>query len=154
MGSKRQFGVAAACLALFACIDPEDRRPGLWLSGEVFHGEVEDWSLSDAYPEIFIETRTSHGIPHSTTIACAADGALLYLGARSPTGKRWVENVTRDPDVRLEIGERIYERRLLRIEDPEEQRVAYRSFAAKYGWPESPPADAPEVWYYRVVARD
>jgi hypothetical protein len=64
-----------------------------------------------------------------------------------------VKNVARDPKVRIEIGDRIHERQLVRIEDPEGRRAAYRAYAAKYGWPASPPQDAPETWYYRVTPR-
>jgi hypothetical protein len=144
---------ALACLALAGCVDPSDRRPGLWLSGTVISGDVADWSFANSHPEIFIETQTAWWIPHSTTIACAADETGLYVAARNPVGKRWVDNAIRNPDVRLEIGDGIYERRLAKIDDPEGIRSAYRAYAAKYGWPESPPADAPEVWYFRVVAR-
>jgi hypothetical protein len=140
------------CLVLFGCIDPADRRPGLWLSGEVSTDDVVDWSSSVAHPEIFIETRTPYLIPHSTTIACASHGGMLYVAARDPLDKRWVRNVERDPEVRLEIDDRIYERRLLRVDDPVEQRAIYRAYATKYGWPESPPPDAPEGSLRAVTA--
>ena len=149
-------GAVVLCLSLAAvggCIDPADRRPGLWLSGEVESGEVEDWSFSDAHPEIFIETRTPWWIPHSTTILCASGGDVLYVGAREPSGKRWVANVARDPEVRLGIGGRIYPGRLERIDEPDAIQRAYAAYAAKYGWSPNPPADAPEVWYWRVVPR-
>ena len=136
------------------CIDPAERRPGLWLSGTTFEGEVTDWSFTDAHPQIFIETRTPYLLRHSTTIACAADGESFYVAARNPTGKRWVENVERDPNVRIEIAGTLYERKLEAIDDEEGIRAAYRAYAAKYGWPASPPPDAPETRYFRVVARD
>lgn len=148
-----RFAVATLVLSLPGCIDPADRRPGLWLSGEIVEGEVADWSFSDAHQEVFIETRTPYLLRHSTTIACAADAGGLYVAARNPAGKRWVKNLERDPDVRIEIGDRIYERRLVRIADPDGERAAYRAYAAKYGWPASPAPGAPEVWYYRVTPR-
>jgi len=140
-------------LSLCACIDPSDRRPGLWLSGEVVEDEVDDWSFSNDQPEIFIETRTPYVIAHSTTIACAADEGGLYVAARNPTGKRWVKNVERDPNVRIEIDGRLYERELRQIDDPAAIEAAYRAYASKYGWPDSPPSDAPEVRYFRVIPR-
>ncbi len=54
-----QLAAATLALALIGstgCIAPEDRRPGLWLTG----GEAEfpsDWSFSDAYPEVALEVR-------------------------------------------------------------------------------------------------
>lgn len=135
-------------------MDPEDRRPGLWLSGEVATGAVDDWSFTDQHREILIETKTWYLIPHSVTIACTSVGGRLYVGARHPTEKRWVANVRRDPEVRLEIGGLIYERRLERVEDPGEQEAVYRAYAAKYGWEVVPPGERPELWYFRVVSPD
>lgn len=87
------------------------------------------------------------------TIVCASHDGRLYVGARNPQGKRWVENVARDPEVRLEIGGRIYERRLERLEDADEREAVYRAFAAKYGQEPAPPEERPEIWYWRVVPR-
>ena len=139
-------------LPLFACIDPADRRPGLWLNGEVAEGGG-DWSFTDAHREIAIETRTPWLVPHSVTIVCAAKDGRFYVGARNPAGKRWVANVDGDPDVRLKIGDHIYEQRLVAMDDAEDQEAAYAAYAAKYGWPESPPEDRPPFRFFEVVAR-
>ena len=65
-------------LLLLAC-EPKDRRPGLWLSGEVVKEPVLDWSFTDTVPEIFLETRTAYGIPHSVTVVCVGVGDKLYV---------------------------------------------------------------------------
>ncbi|MBW2386659.1 MAG: hypothetical protein JRG92_23765, partial [Deltaproteobacteria bacterium] len=55
----RTFQVAlAALLVVFAtgCMDPRDRRAGLRLSGEVVSEAINDWSFSDEYQEIYLET--------------------------------------------------------------------------------------------------
>jgi len=64
-----------------------------------------------------------------------------------------VSLVERDPRVRLEIGGKIYERRLERIDDPELQEAIRRDFAAKYGWGPEPPEERPPRRYFRVVPR-
>ena len=125
----------------------------MWLTGPVHEAPVSDWSFSDAHREIFVETRTPYFVPHSVTIVCATHGDELYVGARNPQGKRWVENVARDPEVRLEIDGRLYERRLERVEDAEEIEAVYGAYAAKYGYETQPPEEHPEVWYYRVLER-
>ena len=135
-----------------ACIDPADRRPGLRLSGEVAESGG-DWAFTDAHREIWIETRTPWLIPHSVTIVCAATDGRFFVGARNPDGKRWVRNVDRDPEVRLEIDGRIYEQRLVSLEEPADLAVAYAAYAAKYGWPETPAADSPPFRFFEVVAR-
>jgi hypothetical protein len=146
--------LASLCLlCLASCIDPADRRPGLRLSGEVVEEGRADWSFTNAHREIAIETRSPWLLPHSVTIFCAAKDGRFFLGARNPDGKRWVENVDRDPDVRLEIGGRVYEQRLVALEDPEDVATAQSAFAAKYGPPEGPPESRPPVRYFEVVAR-
>jgi hypothetical protein len=133
------------------CVDPSDRRPGTWLSGEVVTQPVDDWSFSDAHAEIRIETRTPWWIRHSVTIVCASRDGRLYVGARDPEGKRWVANVARDPRVRLEIGERLYEGRLVPVEDPARREEVYAAYAAKYAWPATPPEERPPLRLWEVV---
>jgi len=153
--------IATACLTLVlaasisACIEPADRRPGLRLTGKVVSGPVDDWSFTADHREIFIETRTWYFVPHSVTIVCADADGELFVGAREPETKRWVANVARDPEVRLKIGERIYEGRLERLESDEELERVRTAYLRKLGRPmESNAADAPpNVWYWRVAAR-
>ena len=157
--SRRTAGmrVGAALLvawAGFACLDPADRRPGLRLTGEVVEEPVEDWSFTDAHREIFVETRPPWRLPHSVTIVATSLDGELYVHARNPEEKRWVGHVARDPRVRLEIGGKIYERRLERVEDPARQEAIYRDFAAKYGWEPQPPARRPPLRYFHVVPRE
>jgi hypothetical protein len=124
-------GVAAAC-------EPHDRRPGAWLSGEVVTVPVADWSFSDAYPEVFVETRTWYGIPHSVTTTLVTDGGTLYVpslyyeGGDFPAERYWNRNIARDPDVRVKIGAAIYPRRATLVTDPTERASVLAAFAAKY----------------------
>jgi hypothetical protein len=141
------------CGLVLACVEPADRRPGTWLSGELVEQPVADWSFTADHPEIMLETRTWYGVPHSVTIVCASRDGRLFVGARDPDGKRWVANVDRDPDVRLKIGGRVYERRLKPIEDPEQQERVRSAYAAKYAWPESDPSERPAFRYFEVVER-
>jgi hypothetical protein len=142
-----------ACLLASGCVDPKDRRPGLRLSGDVVSEPVEDWSFTDAQPEIFVEVSTPYLLPHSVTIVCTTIDGQLYLWALNPSEKRWVAYVERDPDVRLEIGDAIYEQRLETVDDPELREAIYRSFAAKYARDVAPPEERPEFRAFRVVER-
>jgi len=136
------------------CMDPVDRRPGLRLAGELVERPVEDWSFSDAYAEIFLETRPPWLLPHSVTIVATSLDGVLYVHARHPEEKRWVGHVARDPRVRLKIGEKVYERRLEVVEDAAWRQRIYRDFAEKYGWEPQPAEDRPPRRYFRVVERD
>ncbi|MGI9592609.1 MAG: hypothetical protein ACR2P8_14655 [Myxococcota bacterium] len=140
-------------LCTAGCFEPADRRPGTWLSGELVTEPSGDWSFSDAQREILIETRTAYWIPHSVTIVCAADGDKLYVGARNPDGKRWVANVDRDPNVRLKIGDRLFEGRLVPLDSEAAQAGARAAYGRKYGRPDKPPEEPPPMRYWQVVER-
>ena len=143
---------AALVLQSVACsIDPSDERAGFGLSGELVTEPVESWSFSDEFEDIYIETQTRYFVPHSVTIWCVALGTRLYIAALDPDEKHWVANVRRDPNVRLKIGDRIYEQRLEPITDAGTIEFIDRAFDKKYegGEPDSDAAAA----YWRVVAR-
>jgi cysteine-rich repeat protein len=162
---SRRWVVSLAGLILFAgCIPPDDRRPGLWLSGSEVNGPVADWSFSEAYPEIFVETRTWYLLRHSITTVCAASGDRLYVpslyleGGSFPEARRWNRNVVRDPRVRLQIGDRLYPRKAVLVTDEAERAQALAAFAAKYPfWREiasKPPEQRPAMAFVRMDPPD
>lgn len=120
------------CLTLLAACEPSDRRPGLWLSGEVEESFPADWSFSDEHDEIFLEVATPYLLPHSVTIWCAEVDGTLYLGARDPENKNWPGWVDDDPDVRLKIGERLFPVHLEPLTDPDEIAAVSAAYAEKY----------------------
>jgi hypothetical protein len=111
-------GIAIAiAIAMAGCFGPKDRRPGMRLPGEVAP-TPSDWSFTKDYPEIAIEVRTPYLLPHSVTIVCGMLDEMLFVGARDPETKRWPGWVDDDPEVRLGIGDRVYEVKLVPITDP------------------------------------
>ena len=138
---------------LVACIDPKDQRPGLRLRGEVTSEIPADWSTSNAYKEIAIEIPTPYGVPHSVTIWCAVAEEELYVAARNPEAKRWPGWVERNPNVRLRIGEQIYEAKLSVIDEAQQIAKVRRAYAAKYDLPDPPPDGGPPMRYWRVEPR-
>lgn len=122
---------------LTAACEPVDRRPGTWLSGDVV--EIPgDWSVTATEMEIFVETSPWWGVPHSVTTVVAASGEHLYVpsiyeqAAVFPGTKRWNKNIAADPDVRLKIGELLYELKAVPVLDPAEFDVGFRALADKY----------------------
>jgi hypothetical protein len=119
-------------------LDPKDRRPGLWLTGNVATTPVTDWSFTDKYPTIMVQTRTWYLLPHSVTISCTSYNSQLYLssvflkGMPFPNGKSWTASVFRDPHVRLKIGNQLYDRTLSYVRDPAEIAAVTDAKAKKY----------------------
>lgn len=146
--------VGVGVLAWACGIEPSGDRPGFGLRGEVAREPVDDWSFTDGIEEILIETRTWYGIPHSVTIWCVAIEGALYVGASFPDfpdERYWVSNVKRDPNVRLAIDGRIYERRLEPIGDGAMTDFVNRAFGRKYHYDVD--EDPDPVAYWRVVER-
>lgn len=129
--------VTLAAVFATGCIEPKDGRPGLRLSGELVDEAISDWSFSNEYQEIYLETQTWYMIPHSVTTVCAAVGEKLYVpsvyfaGGEWPD-KFWNSNVDSDPRVRLEMGGKVYQREAAVVDDPAEAEVAIQALAAKY----------------------
>jgi hypothetical protein len=156
MSRNGAFMACAITLALTAAcsVDPSDERPGLGLSGEVQGQGVEDWSFTSDANEIFIETVTSYWIPHSVTAWCVTVGNELYVAADDADEKIWVANVARDPNVRLKIGDKVYEQKLVPITDAATIASIDSGFARKYEYEEEEADDNMTVGYWRVVERD
>ena len=139
VGSVLVVGLVLAIVVLRVVgLDPKERRPGLWLSGNVVTTPVTDWSFTDKYPTIFVETRTWYGIPHSVTTSCVSHDGRLYLtsvyreGAQFPGDKVWNRNMVRNPHVRLKIGDQLYDRTLSLVTDAAERQAVLQSKQKKY----------------------
>jgi hypothetical protein len=132
------FLVVGVILVRAMGFEPRERSPGLWLSGEVVTTPVRDWSFTDEFEHLFVETRTWYFIPHSVTTYCTTYDGELYLtstypqAAEFPGNRSWNNNVVRDPHVRLKIGDRIYERQVFLVTDPAEKAAVLESKAEKY----------------------
>ena len=144
----------AIALTVACSIEPSDERPGLGLPGEVHQQAVEDWSFTEDSGEIFIETVTSYWIPHSVTAWCVTVGNELYVSADYADKKSWVANVARDPNVRLKIKGRIYERKLVPVADPTTIASIDSGFVRKYEYEDEEADEEMTVGYWRVVERD
>ena len=154
-GSVLVVGLILAIVALRVVgLDPKERRPGLWLSGNVVTTPVTDWSFTDKYPTIFVETRTWYGIPHSVTTSCVSHDGRLYLtsvyraGGQFPRDKFWNRNIVSDPHVRLKIGDQLYDRTLSLVTNPALRQAVLESKAKKY--PRQRVSDKNPVYLFAV----
>lgn len=108
--------------ALLVPIDPQERRPGTRLSGELAVQQNPDWSFLEDRTQIYVETRTWYRIPHSVTTVSWASNGHLYVPCGRCATKRWPRNVARDPRVRLKINGQLYQRRAVPIPEAAEIR--------------------------------
>lgn len=126
-------------VSLSAACEPLDRRPGTWLSGEVA-ATPADWAFTDDHQEIFVETSTWYGVPHSVTTVVATVDDQLYVpsiyaeAAPFPGSKRWNKNIASDPHVRVKIGELLYELEAHPVTDDAEFQRGFQALAGKYGF--------------------
>ena len=138
--------LVAAYLVALAPYEPDKRRPGTRLGGPLAADQDTDWSFrTPGRMQIFVETSTWYGIPHSvTTTSWIVDGEL-YVPCNACATKRWPKNVARSPDVRLKVDGEIYERRAVRITDETEQQRVFGALGAG--------AARPGRWVFRMEAR-
>lgn len=121
--------------------------PGLWLKGNPVTTPVTDWSFTDKIPQIKIQTQTPFLLPHSVTIWCAVYNGNLYV--TSNPSRLWVQDVFRDPHVRLKIGDQLFDRTLSIINDPAEKTAVLQVKGKKY--PEWKVPSAAQSTVFRVM---
>ncbi|MGE3842281.1 MAG: nitroreductase/quinone reductase family protein [Vicinamibacterales bacterium] len=133
-------------------LDPKDRRPGLWVTGTVVSTPVSDWSFANEVPNIHLQTNTWYLLPHSVTINCYAKDGQLYLVSVYPAGtpRGWVDNVRRDPRVRIKMGQDLYDRTVAPVTDEAEMR-AVLAFREQKNPNLKAPQDLATARVFRVV---
>ncbi len=123
--------------------------PGLWIKGEPVTTPVTDWSFTDNIQQIKIQTQTPFLLPHSVIIWCAVYNGNLYV--TSYRGRQWVENIVRDPHVRLKIADKVFDRTLSIVEDPAEKAAVLQAKGRKYPHWKVPSVSAATVFRVNPV---
>ena len=123
------------------------RTPGLWLRGELVTTPVSDWSFTNQIQTVKIQTQTPFLLPYSVSIWCAVYNGNLYV--TSYRGRRWVEDIVRDPHVRLKIGDQVFDRTFLIVNDPVEKAAVLQAKGKKYPEWKVPPVSTATV--FRVM---
>ncbi|MDE0177232.1 MAG: hypothetical protein OXP36_01430 [Gammaproteobacteria bacterium] len=121
-------------IAIVLPIDPVERRPGTGLSGTLAVDQDTDWAFIEGRTRAWVETHTRYLVPHSITVSAWADDGKLYVGCRECDTKVWPRNVARDDRVRIKISDSIYERRAVRITDPDERAAVLGPGASRPGF--------------------
>ncbi|MFK7895467.1 MAG: hypothetical protein AB8G23_06505 [Myxococcota bacterium] len=151
------FAVSAlAVLVLLGC-GPVGPIPGGALSGEIGPAEVTDWSFAAEVETAQLETRP--GNPHSVNCWFAAVGEDLYvptsiiLGPKKPELRSWVAHVAEDPRVRIRLGDAVFGREAVRVEEGPEFAAARLALESRYGIAIEDRDPEREIWIYRLDPR-
>jgi hypothetical protein len=140
----KALGVIVVCLLALLLVlritgfGPHARIPGLWLKGDLVTTPVTDWSFTDRYQNVEVQTNTWYLLPHSVTVTCTAYNGQLYLtstyppGVVYPHGRSWNADVARDPHVRIKVGNQLYDRSLSVVTDPVEKAPVLAAKWKKY----------------------
>jgi hypothetical protein len=120
------------------------RAPGLWLKGELVTTPVSDWSFTNNIQAIKIQTQTPVLLPYSVSAWCVVYNGHLYV--TSYRGRRWVEDIVRDPHVRLKIGGQLFERTFSLVSDPDEKAAVLQAKGRKYPQWKPPAVSAATVF--------
>lgn len=129
-------------------IEPQDRQPGTRLDGELVTLPTS-WAFTDEVQEVHLETYPWWGIPFSVTTVLAHDGNELFVPSlyeaemSFPGTKFWNKVVQRNPNVRLRVGEELYELQIAPISEPAEFERALQALGRKYPF-----------WAERIAAND
>ena len=122
-------------------LEPGPLAPGLWLKGELVTTPITDWTFAKNVRGLtYIETRQWFLpiLPHSVTIGRQVYKGELYLhsvypaGVRLPAGRHWNKNIQHDPRVRIRIGNKLYDRKLIYISDPVQRNDILRDWGPRY----------------------
>jgi hypothetical protein len=115
-------------------LEPHGGFPGLWLKGNLVPAPVADWAWTDKVPTIKLQTESWYLLPHSVTIDCMTLNGRLYVSSGYPpqNPKSWYENVVRDQQVRMQIGNNLYDLTLTEVRDPTEAAAAMKAKYTKY----------------------
>ena len=123
------------------------RLPGLWLRGDVVTTPVTDWSFTDKIQTVKIQTQTPILLPYSVAAWCVVYNGNFYV--TSYRGRRWVEDIVRDPHVRLKLGDQLFDRSFALVDDPAEKAAVLQAKGKKYPKWKVPPISTATV--FRVV---
>lgn len=123
------------------------RAPGLWLRGQTVTTPVTDWSFTDKVQAVKVQTQTPFLLPYSVSAWCAVYNGNLYL--TSYRGRWWVEDIVRDPHVRLKIGDQVFDSTFSLVDDPAEKAAVLQLKGKKYPQWKVPPVSTAAV--FRVM---
>ena len=148
----RYFAILITTMILAAC-EPSGPTPGQWLRGNVVAPLPQDWAFTDDYQEVYVEVSTPYFVPHSVTIWCAQVDGKLFIGARDPESKNWPGWLDDNRDLRLKIGDKLYDAAAADFSDEGTRAAVRTAYTEKYNLPAPAAGEAPDMQYWAIVPR-
>ena len=141
--------IAIPLLLVTAC-GPIGPIPGGRLSGKETAAAPTDWSFSDDGEDVQLETRPSD--PYSVNIWGAGIGSHFFVASGKGAEAEWAQHIVADPNVRLRVGDTLYDLRAVRVEDDASRDQFLAAGKRKYDW--QPSGDEAEnAWLFRLDPR-
>ena len=139
------------CVAVVARFSdgPIGPFPGAKLGGERVAAPVTDWAPLLAGVDL-IDVEVSPDDPRSVRASYILHDGRLYVPAMFGKKKTWPKLASADPRVVLRIDGKLYERRAVRVTDPDELRPLVRSFDGDVEGDLS----GISTWYFRMDPPD
>jgi len=134
----------------FGCGGPFAMIPGGALSGPV-QSAPSDWSFTNDVENIQLETRPED--PYSVTLWGVGVGSDFYVASGGGTESTWAQNIDANPDVRLRVGDDVYELLAVRTQEPADRERFLAAARLKYDNFEPSEEDASKAVLYRLEAR-
>lgn len=123
--------------------------PGGALSGAVDPDPSPNWRAAGSTIELEIRPAD----PWSLRTYAIPYGRDLYLPSFQAERRRWVPVALADPRVRVRLENRLYERRLERVDDPATRARLIELMAQLHGWDPDGIAGRDTTWYFRLAPR-
>lgn len=108
--------VATSLLAALACGGPMVMIPGGALRGDIVAEPVTDWSFAD---DRFVDLEVRPSDPYSVELNYTVRDGMLYIDPAE--GRRWLDYIRDDPNVRVRFDGRVYSARAVLVDDPAER---------------------------------
>lgn len=144
----RRMLVLAMAILLAAC-QPMGPVPGGALTGTVAPPPA-DWTAADATEIVQLETRPDS--PYSVNIWGVGIGPSYYVAAGSGETS-WTRNIAENPDVRLRVGETVYELRAVKVTDAAELDRIRAAYGRKYEMTDDQREQSASATVFRLVPR-
>ena len=122
------------------------------LEGQVMTEQVNDFRFVSEAEQCALEVMDEKA--HSVTVNCWAVGKQLFVGCMDCDGKTWSEVISRQPQARIKINNKLYPVRATRMQDPGAIQRAWQYRWSKYE--EGEVAPLPEgywLFHLRSVGR-